>query len=299
MVRIIFLPKFDQPCAKRIAGDCVAKGLLPMNSTVRIAICQDGRAVKNQLKFEAQYFQTLYNGFKYLNRPDITVQCYEFSFGDPLATLHQHLIDIATTDIFFMTGFSHGRRMSEMLLEVFKTHARFGDDELDQTCAVENLFQAIKARVQYNQMVYMGTCGGACCAGRRYWTRLNSGAMGPTSRDVDLFDFCMGVSLHYDAGMPPALCDTNVIGSSTFQITAGAALAVHIENSIVLASSFQCGQNNSWHSWCVKASAAHQRIVQDIAKQHVSGPFYHPLVGIWRLVVNGKCVIYLADVRLG
>ena len=198
-----------------------------MKPIVRIAICQDGRAPAgtSTLQLEAQYFQTLYNDWKYLYRPDITVQCYAFSFGDPPATLQQHLRELATTDIFFMTGFSPGRLMSEMLMEVFKNHAVVGNDERDQSCVVENLFRAIKARVQYNQMVYMGTCGGACCAGRWLWSRLNSGALGLTLREFELFDFCMGVSLQYDACMPPASSDTRVIDCSIFQITGGAALA--------------------------------------------------------------------------
>ena len=153
MVKLIFLPKFEQQCARRIAHDSVAKGLLPMKPIVRIAICQDGRAPagKSTLQFEAQYFQTLYNNWKYLCRPDITVQCYAFSFWDPPATLQQHLRELATTDIFFTTGFSPGRLMSEMLMAVFKNHAVIGNDERDQSCVVEHLFRAIKARVQYNQ----------------------------------------------------------------------------------------------------------------------------------------------------
>ena len=46
-------------------------------------------------------------------------------------------------------------------------------------------------------------------------------------------------------------------------------MAVHIENDIAVSSSFPCGQNNSWKLWCVEASASHQRVVQQIANQHV------------------------------
>jgi hypothetical protein len=293
MPKLLLLPKFEQQCARRVAHDSVAKGLLPMKPIVRIAICQDGRAPadKSKLQFEATYFEALYS--HYLYRPDITVQCYALSFGDPPATLEQHLREIGTTDIFFMTGFSRGRVMSEMLLQAFKQHAVLGEDERDQSCVVENLFRAIKARVQYNQMVYMGTCGGACCAGSMLWTRYDSGALGPTSREFELFNFSMGVSLHYDCGMTPAACDTGVIDCSTFQITGGAGLAVHIEDDIALASSFPCTKMNSWKLWCVGASASHQTVVQEIAEQNVSGPWYHPSVGIWHLAVNGKIVKFV------
>ena len=195
MVKLLFLPKFDQQCARRIAHDSVAKGLLPMQKKVRIAICQDGRlpGFKTALQCEAEYFQTMYQKWNYLDRPDITVECYAFSFSDPPATLQQHLTDLVTTDIFFMTGFTPGQYISDNLKDVFKNH---GKDERDRSCMVHKLIWAIQGRVQYNEMVYMGTCGGACCAGRRYWSRVHSGALGPTSREFELFDFCMGVSLH-------------------------------------------------------------------------------------------------------
>ena len=270
MVKLMFLPKFEQQCARRIANDSVAKGLLPMKPIVRIAICQDGRSLagKSTLQCEAQYFQTLYNERKYLARSDIAVQCYAFSFGESPAELQQHLTELSTTDIFYMTGFSPGQRMAGMLEEVFQNHALCVNDESDQSCVVETLFRAIKARVQDNQMVYMGTCGGACCAGRWLWSRFRSGALGPTPGEVELFDFCMGASLQYDAGMPPASCHTRAIDCETFLITGGAALAVHIENDIALASSFPCCKNNSWNFWCVEASGLHQRVVQLIANQH-------------------------------
>ena len=304
MPKLIFLPKWEQQCAKRISRDSVATSLLPIKPIVRIAICQDGRGPdgKSKLQCEAAYFEVLYN--HYLHRPDITVQCYAFSFEDPPATLEQHLRELGTTDIFFMTGFSPGRSMSERLMQVFKQHAVVGDDERDlpslcdlissNQLVVENLLRAIKARVQYNQMMYMGTCGGACCGGRMLWSRLVSGALGPTPREFELFDFCMGVSLHYDCGMPPADCNTNVITRSTFQITGGAGLAVHIENDIALSSSFPCTKKNSWNSWCARATDAHQRVVEQIAEQNVSGPWFHPSVGIWHLAVNGQCFTCMA-----
>ena len=96
----------------------------------------------------------------------------------------------------------------------------------------------------------------------------------------------MGVSLRYDANMAPELTP-RVIDCSTFQIASGAALAVHIENDVALASSFPSAKNNKWTSWCKEASAMHQRAIREIA-QHVSGPWYHPSVGNWLLALNGR-----------
>ena len=111
-----------------------------MKPIVRIAICQDGRAPagKSKLQFEAAYFEVLYN--RYFYRPDITVQCYAFSFEDPPATLEQHLRELGTTDIFSMTGFSPGRFMSERLMQVFKQHAVVGNGEGDQAGLCDLIF---------------------------------------------------------------------------------------------------------------------------------------------------------------
>ena len=131
-----------------------------------------------------------------------------------------------------------------MLLNVFQNHAINGNDEANDFGPLEDLFRCIKERVQYNHMVYMGTCGGACCAGKWLWSMQPSG-LGPIVRDFALFDFCLGVSLHYNTGMPVGECRL-VVDADTFQITGGAALAVHIEKDIASASSFPCGKNNTW-----------------------------------------------------
>ena len=100
MVKALLMPKWEQQCAKRVAHDQVAKGLLPMKKVVRIAICQDARCVKSDLTNEEEYFKKLYNERKYLNRPDIRVECYEFSFSQRRETLvhHHQLLNIAQHD---------------------------------------------------------------------------------------------------------------------------------------------------------------------------------------------------------
>ena len=72
---------------------------------------------------------------------------------------------------------------------------------------VGQLLRSIKTRVQYNDMVYMGTCGGAASVGKHYWS-------GPP---LKLFDIFEGVSLQYDANMPPAAC-TLRIDARTFKL---------------------------------------------------------------------------------
>ena len=281
MVKLILLPKFDQQCAKRIARDSVARGLLPMAGVVRAAMCQDGRmpGCRGTLEAESEYFSKLYNDWDYLNMPGTCVQRYAFSFGDPPDTLRGHLRELASTDIFYMTGFSPGHGMSPMLEAVFRDHDRFGLDESDGSSLVESLFRAIKTRVQYNQMLYIGTCGGAISAGQRYL---------PTR--LPLFDFCMGVSLRYDFGKSPDNCDSGAISANTFIMTSGAAVAVHINSDTALASSFPSGKGAKWVDWRKGASARLQEAVQHIAAQNVSGPYYWPGVGTWWCRVTGVAV---------
>jgi hypothetical protein len=151
-----------------------------------------------------------------------------------------HLQDIAKTDIFFMTGFSPGSfGIPPQLRLVFSNHARMGEGQGDMSSMMENLYRSIVARVQYNQMVYMGTCGGAMVADIWFWNIRNQ----QFDDHMKLFDFCMGVSLRYDPCMSCYRCDASkVIGHNTFYITSGAAVAVHIENDVAAASLFPCGK---------------------------------------------------------
>ena len=199
MPRVILLPKFDQQCAKRIAGDAVCNQLLsvhkvPPGGVVRIAICQDGRTLREMDDLhEVSYLEQLF-GY-YLRRTDIDVQCYTFSFEGTLAQLRQRLTELSRTDIFFMTGFSVGTSMSRPLRALFARHAELGYDERNQANDGENLLRMFVNRVQYNQMVYMGVCGGACCAGKYYWCQSISGSGGYVpGTQLELFNFLRGVS---------------------------------------------------------------------------------------------------------
>ena len=212
--------------------DPVARNLMPQQPHIRIALCQEGRTNTTSLYWEGEYFKALFSGRygvpgHYLGGPHVTVECYEFRFDDARNLQQDRL---PTTDIFYMTGFTG--TMAPALRRVMQEHCARGehaDDEgcpwdLEQRSVEQQLYSQIKARVQYNKMVYMGTCGGACCFGRDYWSgwRFLSG--------LTLFDFCMGVSLRYDSGSPAGLCDQSHISSRIFMITSGAGLAVHIEN---------------------------------------------------------------------
>ena len=136
----------------------------------------------------------------------------------------------------------------------------------------------------------MGVCGGAMCAGK-YWKHLRTNE----DLNVELFDFLIGVSLHYEANEPASECAI-IVDRTSFQITGGAALAVHIENDIAAASSFPCSKNNVWERWCAEATPFHDRTVYEhaqygnLSEGGVSGPWWHPSVGTWYLSIRGICL---------
>ena len=150
MVKLILLPDLNDPTCKRMAHDPLCSRLLPMKSDVRVLICQDGRSTDDwtDCQEEANYFNSLYHDFYKLNCPNTQVQCLGLSLGSPPDELQEHLVELETCDIFYMTGFSPGQGMSSLLRQVFQNHERLGHDERDQSSAVENVFRAIVNRVQ-------------------------------------------------------------------------------------------------------------------------------------------------------
>ena len=261
---------------------------MPQQPHIRIALCQEGRTDTRSLHWEGEYFKALFSGRygvagQHLGGPHVTVECYEFRFDDARNLQQDRL---PTTDIFYMTGFTG--KMAPALRRVMQEQCERGEDaddegcpwDLEQRSVEQQLYSQIKARVQYNKMVYMGSCGGACCFGRNYWSGWSFKC------NLTLFDFCMGVSLRYDSGSPPGLCDQSHISSRIFMITSGAGLAVHIENHGARASSFPCARNTHWHDWCLRAGKKHQLLVEEIA-QRQTGPFYDPSVGTWHFNCDG------------
>ena len=120
-----------------------------------------------------------------------------------------------------------------------------------------------------------GVCGGACCAGKYYWCQsIISGGYAPGTQ-LELFNFFLGVSLRYDAGLKVDECNTEFIDEKTFQITGGAGLAVLITSEDVCASSFSSCKNGKWGDWCKTATARHQDVLKRIAS-NVLGPWWPP-----------------------
>ena len=129
-------------------------------------------------------------------RSTILVEWATFSFFD------NTLPDLSAYNIFFMTGFRLNRggqgAMPDRLVQLFN-HARMWASANAETAPtapedVKKLWQ-LRRRVCYNQMMYIGVCGGAVCAGHRY------GMCGEPPYGPPLFNFFHGAQVVYYAGM--------------------------------------------------------------------------------------------------
>ena len=101
----------------------------------------------------------------------------------------------------------------------------------------------------------------------------------------------MGVSIRYDAGMKPGSGNTQEINPTTFLITGGAGLAVHIEDGIADISSFQACLGTKWHQWCQRAMCAHQDAMLQTIHSCI-GPWYHPDIGVYWVKLNGGIIYW-------
>jgi hypothetical protein len=294
MVRLILCPKFEQQMCRRIAHDDVCNAILPKSTTVKIAVCQDGRGNMKSpnIAQETEYWTTLFKEWKYLNRPDTIVECYEFSFlATNQASVDRYSTLLDSTDIFQMTGFKPGvTGMVDELVNVFRVFTQHTKDERSCQSYSLQLVRKLRDRVLYNQMLYVGICGGALSSGLQYWSPLRNATRDQLTcngGDYSLFDFCCGTSLLYNCGTPPAACDVELIDGRHFQITSGAALAVHLAPGICFASSFPSGKNNIWWEWCQAATMKHQQALLAV-RARSDGPWWHPSLGIWYMLADGS-----------
>ena len=317
MPKLLLVPECGPQTAKVITHDEVCTRILPNipeYGTVCIAICQDGRGEIGQrpLQTEFQYFIDLFQSPKYLDRSDVTVKTFGFTFLGDEATMQQSLVQLEQVDIFVMTGFENFNRMPEKVKEVFRNHARCGDDESQNLSDIrEQCYKRIESRVLYNLMVYMGVLEGALCAGKHSWIRLESGGLGHhlippiagchnEDLNLKLFDFCMGINIDYASQSVNECIDMlPFISPPHLMITRGAGLAVHIQDSICESSSFDCSTGSDWYEWCLYATQRHRDLIQCHAKTARTGPYYHPTVesesdgGLWWLGLNGKALLRL------
>ena len=128
-----------------------------------------------------------------------------------------------------------------------------------------------KNRVQYDEILYMGSCMGAMMAG----TKFCQGSSG-FGMDIKLFDFMEGTSLEYESGTKAAACTTNTISAQTIKITSGSGVAVHVWADKRTVQNFRISKNdNGWVDWSGMVSGIYEaeEVAQKIARRRC-GPYW-------------------------
>ena len=272
-MRLLLLPNgFRDPVIKGLYYDDTAQALLqPRGPVCRIAICQDGRGTQRslgdiQLWSEAIYLRKYYQWFGQ------HCEFLPFSFGDSMQNMRAIL---EWADVFYMCGFGGG--FPEFLRRLF--------DPLGPGKAVVDL---IRARVQYDEMAYIGICGGAMAAGRHYWSQ---------PRSTCCFDFLEGVDVAYDANDSTIAKKTPRTDATAFQMTCACGIAINMRYPKVHASSVIVVKNSAqWTKFASENSKCLKEACLTIADTWF--PYYHAsLPGTWWFRLDGL-VIYNGVCRL-
>ena len=294
MPNVLLCSKFDEQLIEKLASDPRVQqwfaGVIGLGGAetpvVRLAICQDGRDAP-KFPTEGPLFERMIEKLEekrwkkaYSLRSTIRVEWSTFSFFD------NTLPDLSAYNIFFMTGFRvRHRGMAAMpdrldnLFNIARNWASANSETAPGAPADVKMFWQVRRRVCYNQMMYIGVCGGAVCAGHRY------AMSGEPPYGPPLFDFFHGAQVVYYALMAPNLC--HIEDRRTLYITSGSALMLHITPTTTLAASIRVTKNNKgWDEWSAEATLHHQREATDIAKC-IEGPFWHPECGLWYFRVDG------------
>ena len=171
---------------------------------------------------------------------DVSVDLIAFSFrnGD-VAEMMQRLAD---AQIFVMAG-------------VFTV-----DDAWRQRTSKGSeawpLVEELRARVQYNNLIYVGVCGGALLAGNY------------NPYDLEPFDLFQGMVVRYGANISSraAIVTDN---ASEIQITSGCGAAFHYWHNIRMATVFPVVKNYS--QWWEFAERSSQRLSEALT-HNVNNP---------------------------
>ena len=256
-MRLLLLPKWDQPCAKKVAYSEFCADMLPTTDIVRVAICEDCRHQNHPLT-ESDYFCDLY---RHLGR-NTKIVARRVSLIQPS---EQSLKIVQTCDVFYMCGGDPGQIVPRDFADALSMwHAHRSDFNLPGTPESIVTMSVLNYRVVSNEILFMGSCMGAMMAGETYF-----------GMDIKPFDFMQGTSLEYESGTPAAACTTNAISAKTIKITSGTGVAVHVWADKRIVKQFQTTKNNNgWWDWAQMVSGIYEaeEAAQKMASRR-SGPF--------------------------
>ena len=275
-MRLLLLPKWDQPCALKVSQWPTLVEMLPATSDfMRVAICEDCRRHRGRPLSEANGFSSL---CKYLSRSTrVIVQRVSLFLpsADSLDILEQ-------CDVFYMCGGDPGFGMpSDFWSALSQWHAfcRGGRDcPRPGSSEFIDRMNLLNERVMYNQILFMGSCMGAMTAGETFCR----GSWG-FARGIKLFDFMQGTSLEYEAGTAAEACDTDIISAQTIKITSGSGVAVHVWQERRIVMQFRTTRlDKGWWHWSDRVSNIYriQQVAENIARRR-DGPYHCEEHGIW------------------
>ena len=157
----------------------------------------------------------------------------------------------------------------------------------------------------HNELLYMGTCGGAKVAGKHDPEKTLYDNTDSQDYSKVFFSFFgePGCSISYLSGTKPEECyviKELAIRTHCLTITSGTGLAIHFAAvhspdtpDFASAKSFACTKNpGERNGWCLEVNGTHQEIAADIAANFASGPFFSPVYGTWWVETTGRWWIH-------
>ena len=266
-IMLAFLPKFDGQAVKAmsydklfadmiqdIVGDADGDGIL------KVAICQDGRMGQTGGAWEIKQAPQTTEAANFLK----------------LVNSHMgHAITVAFEDISFWRPGAEAREIaSEAHVLIFCGYGR-GDPahtknvlaQLQPGCVVAD---RVRSRVQAGRLLWLGICGGAMCAGRRYIDH-SSSAYRDAGLGLDIFN---GVSVTYEAGQSPTAIGASTTNTKNLMMTSFSSLVLWTQRpaadgppcSTFVVSKNGQGPDSEKARWCRDNAVKLRAAIEEVAK---------------------------------
>ena len=196
---------------------------------------------------------------------------------------------IQTCDIFYMCGGDPGQTFPLRLAQALRSYHTYrydrgpgpGDMAGKPLCA--RMMVALHDRVQYNSVLYMGTCMGAILAGKSYCGRCRI-----QDAEVNLFDFLQGTSVAYQSCQSAKDCTVDEVTVNTIKITSGCATSIHIWHGTCSILAFPTLAKTTWNAYCDMLNRAYlENNVVQIISTRGNGPWYCRELGVFRFWLTG------------
>ena len=215
-MKVILLPVGlnDSVCEAMMYDSCVQL-IMPMKPEMIFLVCQDGllegyRTPVDDLQ-EIIYMKKFYAHLGVDHR----IVFKAFSFYEDSFDAYDKLKE---ADLFYFKGFGGG---FESVMDVFSSTRHW------------TLVEKLQELVAYNRMVYIGVCGGAMIAGKKW---LGDRRVEPNLELLSLFG---QASVRYDMCCPPEDVDQDIFHDlNIFHLTSACGIAIYCVNGYASGSCF-------------------------------------------------------------